>query len=220
MKKIAVFALTILSAYLLSSCFATDEQKEERRKEEIKEEIDDNLNEAKEDLDDAFKNIGEAFEGLKKKHQLGEEEPINFRAIKKVLPERLAGFDLEDSEGQTSGVLGFKVSTVEAEYREDDASFEVTIVDVAGVGKLVTGMASWSNFDVDKESKDGYERTTTIDGHKAFEKYNERRERGEISLLVEDRFIITLKGKGVSERQMRRALDDIDIRKLTRLAED
>ena len=163
--------------------------------------------------------MGDAIKGLKKKHNIEDKEPINFRELKKALPRNLAGVSFEDSEGQTTGILGFKISTVEARYLEDDAAFEVKIVDVAGVGKLVKNMANWTEFEVDKETRNGYERTTEIDGHPALEKYNNRREEGETSLIVNDRFIITIKGEGVSERQMRNAVDDIDIRKLKRMDE-
>jgi hypothetical protein len=221
MKKSFVFAATIIFAFLMTSCFSieTDKQKEEREKESIQDEINEDLNEAKEDLNDALDNLGDAFKGLKKKHNIDEKDPINFRDLKKVLPKRLAGIDLEESEGQTSGVLGFKISTIQATYEEDDTRFEVSLVDVAGVGKLVKNMANWTEFEVDKETRDGYERTTEIDGHPALEKYNERRERGETSILIEDRFIISVKGRGVSERQMRRAIKDINLRKLARLGD-
>ena len=225
MKKLFVFALTIFAAFLMTDCTnleteAQKEKKEEKRKESLQDDIDKDLDEAKDDIKDAFGNLGEAIEGLKKKHNIEGKEPINFRDMKKALPRSLAGIDFESSEGQTTGILGVKISTVEATYKEDDSEFEVTIVDVAGVGKLVKNFANWSDFEVDKETRDGYERTTEIDGHPALEKYNERREEGETSILVDDRFIITIKGEGVSERQMRRAVDDINIRKLTRLAED
>lgn len=195
------------------------ERKEERRKENVQDEIDEDLAAAKDDISNAFDNLGDALAGLKKKHNIDDKEPVSFRDMKKALPRSLAGVDFEGSEGQSTGILGIKISTVEATYQEDDAAFEVTIVDVAGVGKLVKKMAKWSEFEVDKETRDGYERTTEIDGHPALEKYNERRERGETNLLVNDRFIISIKGEGVSERQMRRAVDDINIRKLTRLAD-
>lgn len=224
MKKLFVFAFTICSAFLLTNCvnLETEEQKErkeEKRRVSIQDDIDKDLAEAKDDLENAFDNIGEALEGLKKKHNIEGQEPISFRDMKKALPRSLAGVDFEESEGQTTGILGFKISTVEATYQEDESAFEVKIVDVAGVGKLVKSMAKWSDFEVDKETRNGYERTTEIDGHPALEKYNERREEGETSILVENRFIITIKGEGVSERQMRRAVDDINIRKLTRLAD-
>ncbi|MEM1121232.1 MAG: hypothetical protein AAGJ18_12345 [Bacteroidota bacterium] len=221
MKKVFVFAVAIFATYAMTSCInlETEEQKVERKKEEVQDQIDEDLAKAKDDLSNAFDNLGDALEGLKKKHNIDDKEPVSFRDMKKALPSSLAGVNFEESEGQTSGILGIKISTVEAKYQEDNAAFEVTIVDVAGVGSLVKKMANWSEFEVDKETRDGYERTTEIDGHPALEKYNERRETGETNLLVEDRFIITIRGEGVSERQMRRAVDDINIRKLVRLAD-
>lgn len=222
MKKLFVFGFVIFSSYLMISCInlETEErkaQKEERRKDDLQSDIEEDLAEAKDDISDALDNLGEAFKGLKKKHNIEEKEPINFRDLKKSLPRSLAGIDFEESEGQTTGILGFKISTVEATYQEDNSGFEVTIVDVAGVGKLVKSMAKWSEFEVDKETRNGYERTTEIEGHPALEKYDKRREEGETSILVNDRFIISVRGEGVSERQMRNAVEDINIRKLARL---
>jgi len=220
MKNLFVFVLTIFSAYAMTSCISleTEEQKKAALKEDIQSNIEEDLSEAKEDLSNALDNLGEAFEGLKKKHNIEGKEPIGFRDLKKALPRSLGGIDFEESEGQTSGVFGFKISTVDATYKEDDSEFEVTIVDVAGVGKLVKSMAKWTEFEVDKETRNGYERTTEIKGHPALEKYDERQEKGETNILVNDRFIISVKGRGVSERQMRRAVDDINIRKIARLS--
>ena len=222
MKKLFVFGCIIFASYVMTSCInlETEEQKEERQKDDIQSEIDKDLAEAKDDISDALDNLGDAFKGLKKKHNIEGKEPINFRDLKKALPRNLAGVDFEESEGQTTGILGFKISTVEATYQEDDEGFQVTIVDVAGVGKLVKSMAKWSEFEVDKETRNGYERTTEIEGHPALEKYDSRREKGETSILINDRFIISIKGEGVSERQMRNAVDDINIRKIARLDDE
>ena len=220
MKKLFVFAFTICAAFLMTNCgdLESAEQKEERRRVNLQDDIDNDLAEAKDDIGKAIDNLGDAFAGLKKKHNIEGKDPINFRDMKKALPRSLAGVDFEGSEGQTTGILGFKISTVEATYQEDETAFEVTVVDVAGVGKLVKSMAKWSEFEVDKETRNGYERTTEIDGHPALEKYDERREEGETSILVENRLIVTVKGEGVSEKQMRRAVEDINIRELVKLA--
>lgn len=223
MKKLFVFSFTVFAAFLMSNCInleteAKEERKAEQLKEDLQDDIDKDLSEAKDDIKDAIGNLGDAFKGLKKKHNIEDKEPVNFREMKKALPKSMAGVDFEESEGQTTGILGFKISTVEAIYQEDDSAFEVKLVDVAGVGKLVKNMANWTEIEIDKESKNGYERTTEIDGYPALEKYNSRKEEGETSLIVDDRFIITIKGEGVSERQMRRAVGDVDIRKLKRLA--
>lgn len=220
MNKI-VFCILLLVSCMTISCISfeteAEEKKEQNRKQAIEEDIQQDLNAAKEDIGDAIDNLSSAFEGLKEKHNIGDEDPVNFRDLKEVLPKKMAGLSRENSEGQTSGILGFKISTVEADYFDDNSSFEVSIVDIGGAGKLAKKMANWTEFEVDKEGKDGYERTTEINGYPALEKYNERREGGEISLFVDDRFIISVKGDGVSERQMKRAIKDINLRKLNRL---
>jgi len=218
MKNI-FFLFLVVFAVVSCDEFATEEQKAATRKAQAEEDFKDNINEAKDDLGNAFKNVGEALKDLKVKHNLKDgKEPINFREIKKVLPNRLAGMTMEDTEGQTRGFLGFKMSTVKGIYQSDDGQLNVKIVDVAGAGKLVSKVANWTDLDVDKESKDGYERTTVIDGYQAYEKYDSRRQKGQVALLVDDRFIIDIQGKNITERQLRDAMNDINIRKLKRLA--
>jgi len=211
--------LLILLFFACFSCdqLATEEQKATNQKEQIEKELQGNLGEAKEDLNNAFKNVGEALNNLKEKHNIDDKEPVNFRAMKEVLPSKLGGMKMEDSEGQTTGILGFKISTVKGIYQEDNTSLEVKIIDVAGAGKLITQSAAWTKLDIDKESKNGYERTTTIDGYKAYEQYDKQKQKGQVALLVDDRFLINISGKNVTEQQLKNALEDMNIRKLKKL---
>lgn len=209
--------LLLFSVFLLVNCgdISTDEQKKASADEEFKE----NLGEAKEDIEGAIGNLGEAISSLKKKHNIEDKEPVNFREIKEILPSSLGGMEQTDSEGQTSGIMGFKFSTAQAVYEEDKAKLEVKIVDIAGIGKLASKMADWSTLDIDKESKNGYERTTTIDGHKAYEKYDARRQKGKVAMIIDDRFIVDVEGRNVTEKQLKNAIEDINVRKLRRLAD-
>jgi len=209
----------LLFSLLLVNCgdFATEEQKAAARKADAEAEFKENINNAKDNLGGAIGNLGDAISSLKKKHSVEEKEPVNFRDIKKILPNDMAGLEQIDSEGQTSGFMGFKFSTAKAIYKEDKSKLEVKIVDIAGIGKLASKMANWSNLDIDKESKDGYERTTTIDGHKAYEKYDARTKKGKVAMIIDDRFIIDIEGRSVTERQLKSAINDINIRKLRRL---
>ena len=209
--------LFLLSVFLLMNCgdIATEEQKKATVDAEFKE----NINEAKDDLEGAIGNLGDAISSLKKKHNIEEKEPVNFRDMKEILPNDLGGMEQTDNEGQTSGIMGFKFSTAKATYEEDKAKLEVKIIDIAGIGKLASKMADWSTLDIDKESKNGYERTTTIDGHKAYEKYDANRQKGKVAMIIDDRFIIDLEGRNVTEKQLRNAIEDINIRKLRRLVD-
>lgn len=170
-------------------------------------------------MEGAIGNLGDAISSLKKKHNIEEKEPVNFRDMKEILPNDLGGMEQTDNEGQTSGIMGFKFSTAKATYEEDKAKLEVKIIDIAGIGKLASKMADWSTLDIDKESKNGYERTTTIDGHKAYEKYDANRQKGKVAMIIDDRFIVDLEGRNVTEKQLRNAIEDINIRKLRRLVD-
>jgi len=74
MKKLFVFAFTICAAFLMTNCGDLEtaeqkERKEERRKENLQDDIDKDLAEAKDDIGKALDNLGNAFEGLKKKQR-------------------------------------------------------------------------------------------------------------------------------------------------------
>lgn len=198
--------------FVLVSCdnITTEEQKAE-------EDFKENMKEAKEDLGGAFKNVGEALTNLKKKHNIEDKEPINFRDMKALMPASLGGMEQSDNSGQTSGILGMKISTAKAIYEEGNAKLEIKITDIAGVRKLASKLADWTNLDIDKESKDGYERTTTIDGYKAYEKYDARRQKGKIAMIIDERLIVDIEGRNITEDQLKDALEDISIRKLKRL---
>jgi hypothetical protein len=140
---------------------------------------------------------------------------VDFRELKKILPERLAGMNRSSIEGEKTGMGGFKYSIAKAQYQEDKVRLDVSIVDGAGFAGVVTGMAAWSLIDVDRETETGYERTTTIDGYKAFETYDSKKQEGQISIVVEDRFIVNIEGDNLkSDKDLRKALDGLDLKKL------
>jgi roadblock/LC7 domain-containing protein len=109
--------------------------------------------------------------------------------------------------------MGFKISTAEGRYRDDNGSIEVNIIDVAGTGALM-GMAAWSMIDMDKETDDSYEKTTKYKGNKAYEKYDSKNKDGEMAVIVGNRFVVTVKGNNVEFDKIKATLDDIDLGKL------
>ncbi|MFN3488642.1 MAG: transposase, partial [Emticicia sp.] len=98
-------------------------------------------------------------------------------------------------------------------YKNDDGSIEVNIIDVAGTGALM-GMAAWSMMEMDKETENGYEKTMTYKGNKAYEKYDSKNKDGEIAVIVAKRFVVTVSGNNVEIDKIKKTLDDIDLGKL------
>ena len=73
--------------------------------------------------------------------------------------------------------------------------------------------------EVDKETEDGYERTSTLGGHKVFEKFNKSSKRGEITALVGNRFVVEVEGNDVPMDTIKETLSSkLDLAKLQALA--
>lgn len=163
-----------------------------------------------------WEEFGKEFEKLAEKlgnaTVNGEKvEVVDFRAIKKLLPSQVLGMEQTDYNAEKTGFGSFKTSVADATYQEDNQRVKVSIIDSGGFGYVIGSLAGWSELDIDKESKSGYERTTTIDGHKAFISYDNDMEKGECAIIVNQRFIVAIEGKNISERQFKKLQRIIDL---------
>ncbi|MEL6867490.1 MAG: hypothetical protein AAFP19_23900 [Bacteroidota bacterium] len=200
--------------------------------ESISEELQEKLNRVAEDagedaqdvsielgdnFEEALSKVGKALDDLKD-NEGKKVDPINFRDLQKLAPRRISGMKQSDDSGQTTGVLGFKISTSKVVYEDGAKKIELNIADTGGLGLAVSKMADWSTLEVDKESRDGYERTFDYKGHKAYEKYDSKRDRGEFKMIVADRFVVSLDGWDVEEGELKKAIRRIDIDDLEDMA--
>ncbi len=144
------------------------------------------------------------------------EEPVDFRALKELLPEDLSGMKRTSAEGEKAGAMGFIASHAEGRY-ESEAGGRIT-VKITDVG-AVAGMAAlaaygWAMAEIDRETETGYERTMTIKGHRGHERYDRESKSGEVSLLVANRFVVEVDGYDVTMEALKDALDQVDLGKL------
>ncbi|HFA48980.1 MAG TPA: hypothetical protein ENJ95_08185 [Bacteroidetes bacterium] len=142
-----------------------------------------------ENLADAMK---EAKDAMKQIGMNTDVKTVNFRELQKMMPEKLDGMERISKSGETAGAMGMTFSTAEAKYKDDGGTvYEIKIVDTGGLGMGLMSMAAWSMATIDKEDDNGYERTSTLDGQKSFEKFRKRNEHCELSVIAHDRYIIT-----------------------------
>ncbi|TAE54428.1 MAG: transposase [Bacteroidetes bacterium] len=201
--KPTILTVCTLIALVCSAC-ASKESETEKAEREAKEQIE-KLPESMQGVAEALRNVQEKGEG---------SQPVNFRELKELLPSRTGGLAQTNSEGQTAGSMGFTISQANAEYEEGDKRISISIVDAAGTGAVVMGMAAWTMTTVDRESSDGYERTGTFEGHKSYEKYDKGSESASLSLFIANRFIVSVDGSKVSMDDVKGAAKDINLRKL------
>lgn len=177
----------------------------------------------------AMTEMGKQMEEMGKKMEERQNrtvEPVNFRKLRALLPAALAdSLKRTAMEGQTGGAMGMNVSTAEATYESEAEGtgrrrVEIKITDMgamSGFGALGYG---WAMMNIDKESSSGYERTMQYDGHKAHEKYDRDRRRGEMQVLVADRFVVAVEGRDVEMDTVKSALAQVDLSALTAMRDE
>lgn len=163
---------------------------------------------AKKQQEQSLQELEKSFRALK----ADSSHVVDFRILKEAMPEQLAGMKRTASEGQKSGFAGLTVSTAEATYEDGDRKMTISLMDTGGLGSVIAGIASWSQIEIDKEDDNGYERTTMIDGSKAYEKYDRTNKSGTLSLISADRFVVSINGDQIEESDLRIALSKIKVR--------
>ncbi|WP_080056910.1 transposase [Spirosoma aerolatum] len=194
----------LLPVMLLMGCGGSKEKEEEEKKEE--------------ESVSALGAVGALKEMASKAEELqknGPVETVDFRKLKELLPADADGLPRKEATGEKNGAAGMVISTANGKYSNDDGSesIELSIIDGGGSAMMI-GLAAWSMVEIDKETDNGYEKTSTMGSNKSYEKYDNASKDGEINVLVNKRFIVSAKGHGVSMDKLKSVLGDLDLDKV------
>ena len=209
-SRYLVFCLPLM---LVFGCGKSVEQKQ---LEEAGQKMEDAGKKMEEAMKQGGQGFGEAMQKMGEAMTAGKKvEPVDFRALKELLPESLPGMKRTNANGEKTAAFGINVAKAEGEYRgETEGNIDITITDMGNMSGLTAMAAGWAMVDIDKESDTGYEKTTTYKGQKAHEQYTKESQHGEIEVLVGNRFIVEAKGNSVKMDDLKAALGKIDIGKL------
>jgi len=118
--------------------------------------------------------------------------------MKSLLPEPLAGWVGREANAQALGaaILGGGV-TVSRDYRRDKSSVSVEIVSDSPVLQSVLMMINNPMF-----AGAGGGKLETLKGQRAIIKYDSGKQGGEMYVVVDSRFVVTIKGKQVSREDL------------------
>lgn len=142
-------------------------------------------------------------------------QPVSFRDMQAAFP-TVSGWTMDKPKGErmTSPV---SFSQTEVRYKNGDQSIELKIVDSAFNQILIAPWTMFLTAGYEKETDEGYEKSTIIGGQPGFEKWNEPRKDGEVNLVVAKRFLVTLEGNGVDIKTLHDVAGKVDFAKLTEL---
>ena len=171
-------------------------------------------------LEDAMTSAGAVVQALNQAASGGKTvEPVDFRQLKDLLPDSVAGMRRAEASGEKSTALGMTVSKAVARYAGDgQRTIDLTISDIGNASGLASlALYAWANNEIDKDFQTGYEKTTLFQGYKAYEKYDTRDRVGELGVLLNKRFVVEAKGSGVTMEDLRNVLGKLDLDKLVQI---
>jgi hypothetical protein len=141
-------------------------------------------------------------------------DPVDFRALKAMLPDSVAGMQRTNAAGSNEQALGVKTSNATGDYQgSGDARLHIKIADVSGVSGLL-GLAGAFGQKTDSESDSGFEKDTTIGGRQFHEKFQKAGKHGEVTTIVAQRFEVDVTGDGTDIGALEQAAGSIDFARL------
>jgi len=206
---------TALAAALAAACGSKEQKQAEQKQEQVVQTAEQAAKEAAKGLEQMAKGLEAAMAG-KASGNAPSVAPVSFRDLIGVLPE-IDGWEKQKPTGErmTSPV---SFSQAEGRYTKGDASIEVKIIDSGFNQLLLTPYAMFLAAGYERESSEGHEKSTQVNGQPGWEKWNSGDKDGEVNALVNKRFLVTISGNQIDGvKQLHDVAGRIDMGKLAAL---
>jgi hypothetical protein len=168
----------------------------------------------------ASEDFGKAMAGFASAMAGGDGKTVDvvsFRDLQVALP-TVPGWTMEGKAKGEKMTSPVPFSQTEARYTKGDASMEVKVVDSGFSQMLVAPWAMFLTAGYEKETDEGYEKSTKVGGHPGFEKWNSEDKSGELNFVVGKRFLVTVEGRDLSDaKDLHAFADKMDLAKLAAL---
>jgi len=173
--------------------------------------------------DDITNSINEGLQSYKKGEYSSAVESLNYasqliqqkkgKGLESFLPKPLSGWTAQEAKSQAAGAVMFGGGvTAERRYRKDSSSVTVQIITDS---PLIQGVMMMLSNPMFASSEGG--KLEKIGGQKAIVKIDTAKNRGEIKIVVANRYFILVEGNRVTEDDLKKYAEAIDYKKLASL---
>ncbi len=229
--RVHILSILLLLVVLPGCSRESDEREERLQTERLAREADEkettdrergrepeNLGQAMEQLGAALGELGETIRGD------AAVSPVDFRELRDLIPDRVSGMDQTANSGERAGALGIMISKVERTFESSDGDEEIqlSLIDLGSLKNAAMLGFNWVQFEADREDDNGFERTTDFKGFPAYEKATRHgdSEHTELHVIVAERFVLQLSGRGVDFEDLRDVANDVDLKQLDKMRFD
>ncbi len=170
------------------------------------------LTEAAENMATAAEEAGKSMTDDRK-----PEPPVPFKTLLGYLPQQIGGMQQENARGETATMAEWTYSQASADYNGTEGiSAKVEVFDYAYIGIMYAPIRMWLKMKINRESTEGFQRTTEVGGYPAYEEYENSNAHGKLTVLVGDRFIVTVDTYKMSESAPRDVAKSMALGKLAK----
>ncbi|WP_062057795.1 hypothetical protein [Aquimarina longa] len=168
-----------------------------------------------EDVSDLNTIANEAEKIERESKKLKESTPITTEELKTFIPKKLIGYSRK--EFSIGNEFMPDMTIADAKYvSQDNIVLSFSIIDGAGeTGSVMVTLARLGFIKgFEEQNNHGYRKSITINGYKAIEeiKINNDIESSILELLISNRFIITLEGQKISLKQLKNAINELNLK--------
>lgn len=210
-RHLAIGSLVLVCA---AGCGNSQQQQAEEAAKKVQEGAEQ-MQRGAEQMAQGAQNSQQMAQGFQQMAQ-GSAKPVEYEALKDLLPQ-ISGWTQSNARGEQIS-MPMSYSKAEARYAKDDSRVELEIVDSALSQMLLAPMTMFLASGYSERSDDGFKRSTKVGSYPAFEEWRTESKRGEVTALVNNRFIVTAKGNNVTDMDVvRHVVESVDLGKLAAL---
>ncbi len=185
LKKVLIFGFGL--AFVIAGCGKVEEAKQAMQTIE-------NVNNLAKAGDKAEQMQKIAQERKQARRAKGDTLAMHFTKLKEYLPASVSGYTMEEPNGQTTNMMGFSLSEVNAKFKKDPDHVDIKIIDYNEGYDFLNAAAYWMLADLSVENSDGFEKTwnTGIEYVWGFEKYSKNSKQASLTMVIGWRFMIEI----------------------------
>jgi hypothetical protein len=143
-------------------------------------------------------------------------DPVSFKMFEPLFPE-LSGWEKGTPEGEKMSAP-IAVSQSQLDYRKGDAHLSAKIVDSGNNRMFMAPFMMYLTAGYEKETSHGYEKSIKFGDYPAWERWDSQGKGGELNILVNKRFLVTIEGNDIENTRVLHDLaGKIDLAKLAQL---
>ena len=207
----AVVCITVCAA--MAAC---GRPPEEKRVEEVKK-ASESVQKGADQMAKGLEDMAKGLSGLAGNDPNQKPvDPVSFRELQAAFGD-LSGWEKGKATGERmTAPVNFSVAKIS--YTKGDARIEEEISDSAFNQMLLVPFSMFLTTGYEKETEDGYEKSTKVGDFPGFEKWNKGNKNGELTAIVNKRFIVQVNGHDIADpKVVHEAMASIDLKKLASL---